>query len=251
MKFNLCLIAAALFAASAFAGEAYDAAKATGTIKGVVEWVGDPLPAKKQKMGDAECVKCQKGEVMTMESTAIKDGKLANTVVFVSKGQEKWSFDGAKLPNANINQKCCVYVPHVLALKTGQSLDVESADAWAHNIHITPKENPEQNFSQSSVGIAPTKPKYDTPELGIKVQCDVHTWMSAFICVFDHTLFAVSKEDGSFEIKVPPGKYTLATWHESKAQPKRVTSTIVEPEAVEVTVEDGKTAEVKLTYKRK
>lgn len=249
-SFQICL-AALLLVANVFAGEAYDPAKATGTIKGTVLWEGDVLKPRKTKMGDAECVKCQKAEIYTIEDAVVKDGKLANAFVFVSKGQEKWNFEGVKMPDALIDQKCCVYTPHAVALKTGQALSVQSSDPWAHNIHIIPAKGKEQNFSQSTPGIAPTKPKYDEAELGIKVQCDVHSHMSAFICVFDHSLFAVTKEDGSFEIKVPPGKYTLGTWHESKVQPKKISSTVTEPAPEDVTVEDGKTVEVKLVYKRK
>lgn len=244
-KLSVLSVMLILLCANVSAGEAYDAAKATGTIKGTVLWDGPELPVRKIDVSpDPACPKCRANAVLVKEDAMVKDGKLANVVVYVSKGAEKWNFDAVTLPNANVSQKCCQYIPHVQALKTGQKLDIESSDPFAHNIHIIPKENKETNVSQSAPGIHPTHPSYDTPELGIKVQCDVHSWMTSFICVFDHSLFAVSKEDGSFEIKLPPGKYTLSTWQEN---PKKVAM----PEPVEVTVEDGKAAEVKLTFKKK
>ena len=244
-KLSVLSVVLILACASLMAGEAYDAAKATGTIKGTAIWDGPTLRVSKIDVaGDPACPKCRANADLVKEDAMVKDGKLANVVVYVSKGAEKWNFEGLTLPNVNINQKCCQYIPHVLALKTGQKLDIESSDTFAHNIHISPKENKETNVSQTSVGIHNTHPSYDTPELGIKVQCDVHNWMNSFICVFDHALFAVSKEDGSFEIKLPPGKYTLSAWQENAKK-------VAQPEPVEVTVEDGKPAEVKFTFKKK
>lgn len=241
------LFAVVISSLALHAGEAYDPAKATGSVKGVVLWEGEALPVRNIVVaGDPACQKCRTapgGVQLVKEEFVMKDGKLANVVVYVSKGHEKYNFEAVTLPPQNLNQKCCQYIPHVMAMKTGQKLEVESADAFAHNIHGTPKENKEFNFGMAGVGISKTTPKFDTPELGAKIQCDVHSWMTAFVCVFDHTLFAVSKEDGSFDIKLPPGKYTLSVWHES--------TKVSKPAPIEITVEDGKAAEAKFTYTKK
>jgi hypothetical protein len=57
--------------------------------------------------------------------------------------------------------------------------------------------------------------KFDKPEMPVKIKCEVHPWMSAYVGVFDHPFFAVTADDGNFEIKdLPPGEYTVVAWHE-------------------------------------
>src|SRR5688500_7200543 len=108
-----------------------------------------------------------------------------------------------------------MYVPHVIALMAGQPLKVKNSDAFLHNVHSLATVNPPFNFGQ------PTKDEgkeVESPKAAevFRVKCDVHPWMSAFIAVFEHPFFAVSKEDGTFTIpgNLPDGKYTLVAWHE-------------------------------------
>src|SRR5262245_6602835 len=83
------------------------------------------------------------------------------------------------------------------------------------NIHAIPKSNCEFNFGQQNEK-APTVTKtFDKPEIGLSFRCDVHGWMRAYANVVTHPFFAVTKEDGSFEIKgLKTGTYTIEAWHE-------------------------------------
>jgi hypothetical protein len=112
----------------------------------------------------------------------------------------------------------------------GQELQVKNSDPFLHNVHSLAQTNPAFNFGQPNVD--PGK-KVEPPKTAenIKVKCDVHPWMNAYIIVLEHPFFGVSKEDGTFTIKgnPPDGDYTLAAWHESLGT-----------QEVQATVKDGK-----------
>ena len=136
-----------------------------------------------------------------------------------------------------MDHKGCRYLPHVLAAHTDEPIDVTSHDATMHNIDVQASINPPQNFSESFVD-ATYRLSFAKPEM-IHVKCDVHPWMSAYLCIFDHPFFAVTGDDGKFRIpRLPPGSYALVAWHErygSLEQP--------------FTVTDDKPAEVIFDYK--
>ncbi len=112
-----------------------------------------------------------------------------------------------------LDQVKCVYVPHVLAVQTGQTLRLKSSDAVLHNVHLKCAVNPDVNYGFPSPGQRDIQ--LNLAEAPFPVRCDVHPWMSAWVGVFDHPWFAVSGEDGSFTIEhVPPGTYTLVAWQE-------------------------------------
>jgi hypothetical protein len=140
---------------------------------------------------------------------------------------------------AILDQKGCWYSPRVIPMMVGQPILVKNSDPFLHNVHGLPEQNTPFNFGQGNINpgqpIAPMK-KVET----FKVKCDVHAWMTSTFVVMDHPFFAATKEDGSFTITgLPPGKYTLTTWHELGEK--------IPPVEQEVTVESGKPAEVKLT----
>lgn len=228
-------------------GEAYDAAKATCTIKGVVSFEGKAPKMSLVPVSEQVCKEHHGEKGLKKEDLVVSDdNKVANVIVYVSEGYSGFNFDNFQLPPAHINQEGCQYLPHVLAMKVDQKLEIESSDPVTHNIHGVPKENTEFNISQSAKGIHATKPSFGTPEMGITIKCDVHGWMKAWVCVFEHPFFAVTKADGTFEIKVPPGKYTVTTWQEQLPLKKVIASA---PVKVEVTAD--KPAEANFTYKSK
>jgi hypothetical protein len=99
-------------------------------------------------------------------------------------------------------------------VQVNQPVDIISSDDLAHNIHYVPGENKEFNESQQTAG-SKKEVKFPEPELGGKIVCNIHAWMKAYLNVFTHPFFAVTKEDGSYEIKVPPGEYEVAVWQEN------------------------------------
>jgi plastocyanin len=185
-----------------------------GTISGVIKFDGTPPNPKRIDMSaDANCA-AGGGGAMT-DDVLVDNGKLENVFVYVKGGPvDSFSFEPPSDP-VLLDQLGCRYHPRVLGIQTGQTLKVTNSDATTHNVHPTPKNNPEWNQSQSAGG-APIEKKFNRAETLIPIKCNVHPWMKANVGVLGHPLFAVSAKDGSYSIKnVPPGSYTLVAWHET------------------------------------
>jgi len=155
---------------------------------------------------------CASTRATTEDIVADGKGGLENVVVYVSDGLTTTNFPMPTEP-AVMEQKGCLYHPHVLAMRAGQTLKVINADQTTHNIHPMPANNREWNVSQpKGVDIERT---FAREEISIPVKCNIHPWMHSFIAVINNPYFAVSGEGGKFELKdLPAGTYTLTAWHE-------------------------------------
>lgn len=206
----------------------------TGTITGVVSFNGTP-PAPKKIDTTADPVCGQKNPNLMTDDTIVKDGKLANTFVYIKEGNVE---GGKKIADyswptpttaARLDQSGCHYVPHVMGVQVNQKISITNSDATQHNIHPTPKLNPEWNQTQSA-GQGPIEKSFSRAEVLIPVKCNQHPWMKAYVGVLRHPLHAVSKEDGTFEIKgVPPGSYTVVAWKEGGANGEEKTMQVTVP----------------------
>jgi plastocyanin len=204
-------------------GKAYAAKGDEGTITGKISFTGAaPEPKKIDTSADAACT--QKSPNLTTEDWAVKDGKLANTFVYIKDGTLA---DNSKIgdytftaPSATVvlDQNGCHYKPHVLGVVVNQNISITNSDPTTHNIHFMPVNNPDWNQSQVN-GAAALTHKLAHAEVLVPVKCNQHPWMKSYVGVMKHPFFAVSGEDGSFTIKgVPPGKYTVIAWHEGGAK---------------------------------
>jgi plastocyanin len=214
------------------------AAAATGTagVKGKISFEGTVPPAEKVKLNaDPKCAAMHKDGLERWQ-LHVKDGGLADVLVYV-KGGLKGTFPAPTEP-AVLDQKGCDYTPHMLVIRAGQTLKIRNSDDTLHNIHPRPQANTEFNIGQPRQGMESSK-TFDKPEVMIPVGCDVHPWMRAFISVFDHPFYAVSQEDGTFEIKgLPAGEYDIEAYHgKLKSLDQKVT------------VKDGETATLNFTFK--
>jgi plastocyanin len=205
----------------------------TGMIKGVVRFVGTP-----PQMATIKNDPCCQGSPKELkeETVVVNENKMLANVLVWLEGVP--SSDGSDRAPALLDQKDCRYVPHVVGVQTGQTLRVRSSDATIHNVHYNATENTSSNFAMQSAG-AERLVTFRNKEV-IRVKCDVHPWMTAYIGVFDHPFFAATCEgDGSWKIeKVPAGKYTLVAWHEQFGEQRQ---------SVEVT--ENQTIETELSYK--
>jgi len=126
-------------------------------------------------------------------------------------------------------------------VQVGQMIVVKNSDPFLHNVHSLANVNPAFNFGQPNVDPGkPVEPMRAAETF--RVKCDVHPWMSAYVGVFEHPFFAVSKEDGTFTIPtagLADGDYTVTFWHEKYA---------TDPIEEKVSVKDGK-AEVNHAFK--
>ncbi|HJZ77103.1 MAG TPA: carboxypeptidase regulatory-like domain-containing protein [Vicinamibacterales bacterium] len=216
------------------AGLRVDAATA-GSVKGVVTLDGTAPANEPIKMNaDPVCVREAKGPQAQETYTVGSDGKsLANVFVYVKDGLGNYVYDTPTEP-ARIDQKECRYHPHVFGMRVGQPLEILNSDPTLHNIHAMPKANSEFNNGQPIQGMKMTH-TFDKPEVMVPFKCDVHGWMNAYVGVLPHPYYAVTKDDGKFELaNVPPGTYTIEAWHE-RLGPQTQSVTVGQKETKEIT----------------
>jgi plastocyanin len=184
-----------------------------GDVNGKVSFDGKaPAAAKIQMNADPVCKKVHKADVFSEDVVVNSNGTLKNVLVYVKDGLGGKSFS-APTTKVLFDQTGCQYVPHVLSMSVGQEVEVRNSDPTLHNVHSLSKLNPQFNQGQPNKGMKMTK-KFDKAET-FKVKCEVHTWMGAYIGVFNHPFHAVTGADGSFSLKgLPAGDYTIEAWHE-------------------------------------
>ena len=200
-------------APAATAAAPTETADGPGVITGTITFAGRaPAPRPLRMDSDPKCVP---GPGAMSEQLVVGSGNgLKNVFVYVKDGLGQRSYAVPTTP-VMLDQKGCQYVPHVFGAQVGQTIKVANSDVVMHNVHAVPKSNREFNFSQPA-NVPLVDRVFAAAEIGIPVKCDVHGWMNAFANVVPHPFFAVTTDDGSFEIKgLPPGTYTIEAWHET------------------------------------
>lgn len=179
-----------------------------GEITGKITLKGTPKPEIPIDLGPT-CGKHNPNKVTTRHYVVGKDGGLANVFVYLKDAKAAPPAGEATL----LDQIGCMYEPYIMGVVTGQKFKVKNSDPELHNVHATPKINKEFNFGQPLKGQVNEK-SFDQAEVLVRVKCDVHPWMFAYIGVVDHPYFAVTDKDGNFKISgVPDGKYTVVAYH--------------------------------------
>ena len=208
-------------AAASGSGGATVKAEGWGTLKGKVVFGGTPPPQPVlQEVGKA--IKnpevCAKDTPIMSERLVVNAGNKGVKNVFVYLQRPTAVNEDAKKAAASahpdFDQKNCTYIPHALALMAGVTVTLKSSDSTNHNVSFQLR-----NFSQNPL-IAPGKTMDvtpDTPERGPgMVSCSIHPWMQAYWLVLDHPYFAVTDENGNFEIKnAPAGTQKVVAWQEA------------------------------------
>jgi hypothetical protein len=184
-----------------------------GRIKGHVRLSGK-LPGNSViRMGmDPMCAQINRGTQVVQETVvAAVDGSLANVFVDV---QGKFPQTQVPAEPVTLDQRGCIYRPRVLCARVGQTLQIRNDDALLHNMHSLSALGNTFNIGQPNAGLV-YRFRLKDEELMLRLKCDIHSWMTAYVGVVSHPYFAVSGATGAFEIaNVPAGTYTLRAWQE-------------------------------------
>jgi plastocyanin len=189
-----------------------DAATA-GSVSGRVVFEGQlPQNAPIKMAADPACAKEHKDGAV-LDTFVSENGGLGNVFVYVKDGLGGYYFDAPSQP-VILDQRRCVYTPHVLGVQVGQPLEVVNSDPVMHNVQAQAGNNAEFNFSQPIKGQKNSR-FFSKPEVMVHLKCNVHNWMSAYVGVVEHPYFAVTRAGGEFALEnLPPGTYTVEAWHE-------------------------------------
>jgi plastocyanin len=208
--FRLSLVAG-FFAVALWPGAAF----AASTITGTVTFAGKvPTLPPLTMNADPACAK-KHSKPVPSEMLVLGGGNtMGNILVWVSKGLPTGKTWPAPKTPVTLDQKGCVYVPHVQGIMVGQAYRILNSDGILHNVHALPKVN--RAFNQP---MPPTMKEktvtFDKPEPIFQIKCDVHPWMQAYIGVFTHPFFSTSSTNGKFTISgLDPGTYEITAWHE-------------------------------------
>lgn len=184
------------------------------TVTGKVTFEGEvPAPKPVNFGAEKQCAMMHGDKMPVVEDLVINPNKTVKwALVYVKEGAPAAS--AAPAESLEIDQKGCMFIPHAAVARVGQKVIFKNSDAILHNVRSEAKINKSFNIAQPVQGMTTTK-TFAQAEVGIKMRCDVHFWMASFVHVLDHQFYAVTGDDGSFEIKdLPAGTYTLEIWHE-------------------------------------
>ncbi|MDM0014395.1 carboxypeptidase regulatory-like domain-containing protein [Variovorax sp. J22P168] len=133
-----------------------------------------------------------------------------------------------------LDQKGCTFLPRIVIVPAGGTVEFLNSDRLLHNIHATPKRNVSFNRTQPMGRTIPVT--FAEPEI-VRINCDLHAWMTAWVVVAAHPWYAVTGADGRFAFdKLPPGSYKLQIWHE-RLGTVPASATVSDQQAAQLTVE--------------
>jgi hypothetical protein len=182
-----------------------------GSISGEVKFSDDPpnMPVVKVSKDQDYCGETLPNDTYLMD----RNGGLRNVVVFLEAAP------AGKVPDPQkenlLSNTGCSYSPRILAMQKGERLKVKNNDPKLHIPHSYLDQRTVFNLSLPFRGTSLDATKKIRQPGIMKVVCDTHAWMLAYIHVFDHPFFAVTDERGAFSIaNIPAGTYVLKAWHE-------------------------------------
>jgi len=195
-----------------------------GAIRGRVELRRAPAPIERRP-GVADLGTAERHDLPN----------LLRSVVYLETAPRS-AFELDDETHAVMDQRNETFVPHVLAITTGTTVDFPNSDKFYHNVFSLSKTR------RFDLGRYPTGDSkhvtFDRPGI-VRVFCEIHSHMNAYILVFNHRYFAISDDEGRYHIEnIPPGPYSVVAWHEGASADPRP-----------VTVPDGGTAELDFSIK--
>jgi plastocyanin len=209
-------------------------AAAAAAIRGVVVNAG-PVPERKQIPINIDQYVC--GKNRESDELIVGPNRGIRWAVVSLQAPPPGTRSEPPSKPAQMDQQQCVYIPRVVVVPVGGTVEFLNSDLLLHNLHSVSTENPTFNRTQPKGRTIPVV--FKKPET-VRVDCDLHTWMRAWVVVAEHPFYAVTGANGEFVLdNVPPGKYTLKIWQEALGTVTREV-TVGDKDTTGVTVEMGK-----------
>jgi hypothetical protein len=209
----------------------FPATTIAGQIQGRVLLAGEVPAATKRPVTIDQYVCGTEKEVGDLVVTPARE--VGNVVVWLETPPP--GATARPLPDPEMDQKECAFVPRVVLVAKGGTVRFLNSDRLLHNLHSMPRQNPPFNRTQPKGRTIPIT--FANPEI-IRLDCDLHSWMRGWVVVADHPFYAISDGQGRFRLDdVPPGAYTLQIWHERlgrSSRPLTVTGDAATPVTIEL-----------------
>lgn len=200
-------------------------------LNGQVAFEGEvPAPKPLNFGAEKQCATMHGDKIPVSEDLIVNSNKAVKwALVYIKEGAPA-STAPAPTEAIEIDQKGCLFEPHVAVARTGQKIIFKNSDPLLHNVRSESKVEKPFNIAQPIQDMTTAK-TLTQPEIGIKMRCDVHFWMASYVHVLDHPFYAVTGDDGGYQIKdLPAGTYTIEVWHEKLGT-----------QTAEITVGEGET----------
>jgi plastocyanin len=182
-----------------------------GDIAGTVRFTGE-APAMEPLHPTADHAVCGPEARLSGALIVSAAGEIKNAVAFIAHER----MEGWRSPTTfSIDQRRCAFVPRVLIVPPGSTVEVLNSDGILHNFHTVSRLNPALNLAQPARA-RPLRITLEHPEI-VQVKCDIHGtgFMRAWIVVAAHPYYALTDDEGRFRLAdVPQGPHTLEVWHE-------------------------------------
>ena len=162
----------------------------------------------------------------------VRDGVERRRAVVYFETAPKGAFEDREGGRVSMDQRHETFVPHLLAVTVGTTVDFPNNDRTYHNVFSLSKP---RRFDLGRYAAGHSKAiRFDRPGI-VRVFCDIHSHMNAFILVFTHRFFSVADAEGRYQIDhVPPGSYTLVAWVEGEIRDTRGVQVTAESRGVEL-----------------
>ena len=199
-------------------------------VEGRVQLEGaPPSPKRIQVAQDADVC----GKTREVYPVRVENGGVDDAVVWIDDIQRGKAFS---FPPAQIDQKNCTYIPHVVVMQAG-NVNITSQDPIPHSVHTHAQHNRDYDESMSplqhEISLSFLRPDV------ISVRCELHGWMQAYVVVAKNPYYAISENGGKFKLDgVPTGHYRLKVWSENLGESEQ-----------EIVVEAGKPTRADFTLK--
>lgn len=184
------------------------------TVTGTIKYEGTAPKFKEIKMdADPICLSHHTDAVYPQTLVLGEGSTMGNVFVYIKSSLPKKDYPVPTEPVV-LDQKGCLYQPHVLGVRVGQLVKILNPDGTLHNVHALCKVNPEFNLAMPQFRKETTQ-VFTKEEFMFPVKCDVHPWMEGWIAVMSHPFFQVTGPDGKFSLAdLPAGTYEVEAWHE-------------------------------------